>query len=515
MNARVFGLIDGVVLSTLLACSALQAQSTTMPSTLRYGSGLLDVPVAGVLPHLGVATSFSGFFVSLQQTSEVDGSGDPAGFGPGSEQFYGDASLTLGLFDRVEVGTTIQALGEESDGGSMWGLFGRVQLLRPSDEGLGLAVGARYVGAPSFGDGSTYRPGRLGFPDRRLRDGYSGKSDLGTDLSVYGVASVNVAGFSGGWLPDHAMTLSLGYGSGMFKDGGQFDFYKTTDSNGWFAGSALHIGLGDAAVVTFMSEYNGFDVNLGAQMDIRGVRLGAHVLGVNHAEPQEGYASEYRSPKFGIMASVALCLGSRSTCKPRLTERSLPDTIWIPPPPPDTVILIRDGVPPAVDGAAHGLCLADGSSVRVRVTEEGDTLVGPDGASLRSLRPGLVASGAYASEAEWLLDRRPIDFGGRTFVPGANERLDSCIGVQRVGEHRGVPVFSPRPQAEVPSTLLVPVTPGIWRVYRIESGRRGGRVEKRSERAPIPAGRAGAGEDLSCGPGRNCPNVKAPPRPIH
>ena len=41
----------GLGLAALLAAPAIHAQTTTMPSTLRYGSGLLDIPVASELPH--------------------------------------------------------------------------------------------------------------------------------------------------------------------------------------------------------------------------------------------------------------------------------------------------------------------------------------------------------------------------------------------------------------------------------------------------------------------------------
>ena len=123
-----------------------------MPSTLRYGSGLLDVPVASVLPHLAVTGTYSGFFVKLDRTAQVDASGNTTGYGPPLDAFRQDASFAMGLFDRFEVGTTLQSFGGVASGGDVWGLFGRFQLLKPSAQGVGLAAGARWVKAPDFGD---------------------------------------------------------------------------------------------------------------------------------------------------------------------------------------------------------------------------------------------------------------------------------------------------------------------------------------------------------------------------
>ncbi len=41
----------------LTLASGLTAQTTKVPSTLRHGSGLMDVPVAGVLAHRALTVS--------------------------------------------------------------------------------------------------------------------------------------------------------------------------------------------------------------------------------------------------------------------------------------------------------------------------------------------------------------------------------------------------------------------------------------------------------------------------
>ncbi|MDP2958026.1 MAG: hypothetical protein Q8N53_16490 [Longimicrobiales bacterium] len=460
--------IAGFALAALLVAPALQAQTTTMPSTLRYGSGLLDIPVSSVLPHMAITGTFSGFFMEMGRTVDINAAGDIIGYGPGrASKFYQDASVAVGLFDRVEVGTTIQSLNDANAGGNMWGLFGRVQLFQPTNQGLGLAVGAQYVAAPDFNNATSYQPPRLGFPDSRFRDTYAGKEDVATELSLYGVASAYIRGFDEGFLPDHDMTLSLGYGTGMFQDGDELSFYKFASSDGWFFGSALHFGVGENSVLTFMGEYNGFDINLGTQLDFSGIRVGAHYLGANYPEPANGYWSEYRRGKFGVLASVAICPnGGGFLCKPKLMQRPEPQIIQLPAPPADTVRITRDVERPLPDGTPAMVCLATGENVEVRVTAQGDSLVGPTRAPIRTLRPGVVFAGTYAEGRDWYTSGADITFEKGTYSKSGNEvRLD-CAQIMRVGENMGVPLFAMRNAERPYATLYVPVRPGVWQAYQ-------------------------------------------------
>jgi hypothetical protein len=466
MKTRFGRLAGSLALVALLAAPALHAQTTTMPSTMRYGSGLIDIPVASVLPHLAVTGTFSGFFMSLDRTLEVDGTtGTPLGFAAGYDKFYQDGSLAVGLFDRVEVGATLQSINDSNAGGNIWGLFGRLQLVKPTNQGIGLAVGGRYVTAPGFDDGSDPQPNRLGFPDRRFQN-YAGMDEINSELSVYGVASAYVRGFDEGFLPAHDMTLSLGYGTGTFREGDDLGFYSFADSEGWFFGSALHFGLGDDAVLSFMGEYNGFDVNLGAQLDVKGIRLGANYLAANYGEPAGGYYSEYRKPKFGILASVALCPADGLLCNPGLMERPAPDTVMLPAPPPDTVRITREMERSLRDGTPASVCLATGESVQIRVTAQGDTLVGPDRTPIRDLRPGVVFAGTYAEGMAWFTNDESVRFEDRNYDKSGNEVRMDCGQIMRVGEHMSVPLFAQRSADRPFQTIYVPVRPGVWQAYQ-------------------------------------------------
>jgi hypothetical protein len=461
----------GLALAALMAAPAIQAQTTTMPSTLRYGSGLLDIPVASVLPHMAITGTYSGFFLKMDRTVAVNAKGDIIGFGPAADsKFYQDASFALGLYDRAEVGATIQSLNDAGAGGNIWGLFGRLNLFKPTNQGLGLAVGAQYVTAPDM-TGVNAQPTRLGIPDKRFVSAYPtaapAKEDVSTTLSLYGVTTAHIRGFDEGFLPKHDLTFTLGYGTGMFQDGDDLAFYKFASSDGWFFGSALHFGVGENSVLTFMGEYNGFDVNVGAQVDVSGVRLGAHYLAANYPKPANGYWSEYRKPKFGILGSVAICPnGEGLLCKPKLMERPQPQVVQLPAPPADTVRVTREVERALPDGTPATVCLATGETVQVRVTAQGDTLVGPTRASIKTLRPGVVFAGTYAEGRDWFTGGTDITFERARYTKSGEEvRLD-CGQIMRIGENLGVPLFSMRNAERPYQTIYVPVRPGVWQAYQ-------------------------------------------------
>ena len=444
------GWLASLALAGLSLPSALTAQ-ITVPSSLRHGSGLIDVPVASVLPHLAVTGTYSNFFLSLDRVLEVNENGDGMGFSDGYDRrLRSDAAVAIGLFDRAEIGATIQAFSDPDGDASnaMWGLFGRLQLLQPTRSGgLGLAAGGRYVMAPEYGgdcadDCPAYQPGRLGFPDRRFTESYAGRENINTELSLYGVASAHTRGFDIGPLPRHDFTIALGYGTGMFQEGGDLSFYSFANSKGWFFGSAVHFGLSESSLLTFMGDYNGFDVNIGTQLDVSGIRLGAHYLGANYSEPNGGYYSEYRRPKLGFLASIVLDPnGDGLLRKPRLVERSPPDTIILAPP-PDTVEIVREVAPPLPEGMPATICLATGESVEIHVSARGDTLVGPARVSIESLRPGVDFVGAYAAAASWFLDDESIVFEGRRYDRSGNEVGLDCGEIMRVGEHMTISLFA-------------------------------------------------------------------------
>lgn len=460
------GILAGFAAAAVFAAGVGEAaaQNTRMPSTLRYGSGYFDAPVASVLPHLAITGTWSGFWRDINQIPTVGSRGEITGFTAGPDgELSGDASFAIGLFNRLELGASIQELSSVGGEGDLYGFFGRLAILRPGNQGLGLAVGARYLTA----DGAGLQPGRLGMWDPNVRSDYTqpgGVTPFDSEFSPYVVASAALRGFTGRYVPKHDWTFSAGWGDGLFRDGRTAEWYASSYSDGWFLGAASHIELGHPnRILHLMGDYNGFDVNLGTQVDLGGIRLGAHVLGVNYRRQ----FSDYRSRKFGVLASVALCPADGFFCKPALLDRPEPEVrVERIVSPPDTVIVERTVAPPLPTGTPANICLATGENVQVFVTAQGDTLVGPQRVSIRTLRPGVVFAGTYAEGAEWFRADRAITFERANYNKSGGEVRLECANIARVGEYMGVPLFAESTANRPFQTLYVPVRPGVWQAYQ-------------------------------------------------
>ena len=97
-------LLAGGLLVALIATSGVAGQTTKVPSTLRYGSGLMDIPVAGVLANRALTVTYSGFWTSNDTDVTTDDSGNVTGTEAVLGGWNGDLSAALGLFDLLELG---------------------------------------------------------------------------------------------------------------------------------------------------------------------------------------------------------------------------------------------------------------------------------------------------------------------------------------------------------------------------------------------------------------------------
>jgi hypothetical protein len=172
-------------------------------------------------------------------------------------------------------------------------------------------------------------------------------------------------------------------------------------------------------------------------------------------------------PKFGFLASVAVCPGEPGfRCRPRMMRRVEPDTIFIPPPPPDTIVVgSATEAPTPVVGTPQDLCLSTGQSVPVVITEAGDTLVGIRGVPTRELTPTMVLAGSYGGNAFWYRDGRPLTFEGATFEQSPDAFPVDCSQILRVGVYEGVPIFSVISARRPLDIIFIPVSPGLWHRY--------------------------------------------------
>jgi hypothetical protein len=120
--------------------------------------GHVDVPSAAVLPHLAIVPTVSGFWVNLDNNPVINGQGQVIGTTGPFEKFYTDASISVGLFDRIELGGVLHSMNDndvEVGGqgtGTIAGGFAQVALLRPGvrGEGVGLAVGLKAITDPDY-----------------------------------------------------------------------------------------------------------------------------------------------------------------------------------------------------------------------------------------------------------------------------------------------------------------------------------------------------------------------------
>ena len=306
MNPVRFRFAVSALVALFLVAPDVSAQTTKMPSTLRYGSGILDIPVATVLPHSTFVATYSGFGINIDQTLLLKRNGEVRRRGDAYSKWLSDLSLTLGLFDRVEVGATIQHFDDETNGGNILGGFGRISLLPATVENLSLAVGARYVSSPSFGARwvDDLQPPRFGHPDYRTRQAQGQGDEFNSNLSPYAVGTAILPTSDASFI-----SLTLGWGAGMFSAGGDLDFYAQRSSGGLFAGSTVHVGMAGGRGLNLMAEFNGFDLNAGLQMDFSGVRVGAFSLSLAGDDH-----TTFRTRKLGILASFALCPGRMGLC---------------------------------------------------------------------------------------------------------------------------------------------------------------------------------------------------------
>ena len=265
--------------ATLLAVGPLHGQySTKVPGTLRWGSGRVDVPSASVLPHMAIVGTFSGFLVDIDENPVINGQGRVVGSSGPLERWYSDATLGFGLLDRIEVGAVVHALDDKGSGNLIGG-FGRIALLRPAPDrsGIGLAAGVRASTNPKYRDDLVYAANRLGIPDSNFRQSYGpGSEQIRTYYTFYGVASAFLQGFQSDVFPDHDFTFTLGWEDGQFQDGESLSWYSFTSAKGLFGGGTLHMALTEKTLLNVSRDFNGFDVNLGAQLDLNGIRLGVH-----------------------------------------------------------------------------------------------------------------------------------------------------------------------------------------------------------------------------------------------
>jgi hypothetical protein len=292
---------SGVALSVLAlgtalvvpAASAQDSSSTTMPvelpqndlypATLDFGTGLIDDPVAWVSPANGdiwIQTSATHIPYNLANQAALNT----------SAQWNTNLSIDSHWGGRYELGFAAYSQNPE------WGFFGQALLLQEQQgkSWPAIAVGFRNLGPYPHED--------------RLLVGHDVKIDAvgnGEDVTsayahhfhsaptLYGVATKS---FAVGKTSDASLTL--GYGDGLFSDGGDLGRNyndKGTIAKGLFLGGRYAIHPSENTRLDFLAENNGWDWNAGVVGTWRGLSLGIY-----GTELEEGS----KSPTKGSLYSV-------------------------------------------------------------------------------------------------------------------------------------------------------------------------------------------------------------------
>jgi len=273
----------GIVLMTGRAAKAQEE----FPQTQRWGSGLIDIPVAWVSPLTG------DFGLTLSRQSFETSPAIPEF----TRQWSSQGTLDMSFFHVAEVGISAYSTDPEQ------GLYGQLLLLDQDDFQSGvwrvlpsLAVGIRNVGPyhhiDRFGMGYLlgHNPG-TGSAPVLVVDSLHRSFETGN--TVYGVAtkSVSLGSLRPAW-SDVGLSFTLGYGNGLFSNHGSIPVseYAANATGGLFYGIKADFRASANTLLSLLIENNAWDYNAGVSLDYRGLRAGVAIteLGAGSAHPIPG-----------------------------------------------------------------------------------------------------------------------------------------------------------------------------------------------------------------------------------
>ena len=271
----------GALVASLFVAPALVAQQdVAYPSTLQFGTGLINIPVAWVSPttaDVWVTTS------AKQITHAPDESGMSF-----ANKWNTNISIDTHWLGRFSVGAAAYSQNPE------WGFFGQVLLLKDGQYPFvpGIAVGVRNLGKYDHEDrllvGHDIELG----PNGEYEDITSSFAEgFNTSPTFYGVAT---KGFAVG---SAIASLSVGWGNGLFKDDGDLGEHynrRGTVVDGLFFGGSVAFTPGSGTTITVLAENDGWDYNAGVVLDWRGIFLGAYATEIEEGGKSPSKGALYR-----------------------------------------------------------------------------------------------------------------------------------------------------------------------------------------------------------------------------
>ena len=274
-----------LTLALLVLPGSLGAQRPTFGPTLFWESGLINAPAAYVAPLGGDVT------VNYSRLS-LDSASLPSGGSTGSNY---NLSMMASLWGRAEVGLSIFSGDIKS------GLFGKAMLW---DQTKGIWRGGLLHWLPSVAVGVR----NIGGETSLNRLALSGSARPTTAPTLYGVATRTMvladAPDEQQARPQAQLSLTAGYGTGLFKDdGGLGKLYASSATGGVFGGVSLDIATGGYSNVSLMVEHDAWAVNAGVRAEWRGIRVSIYQTEISATTPPPvapGTFGTYASKKLAV-----------------------------------------------------------------------------------------------------------------------------------------------------------------------------------------------------------------------
>jgi len=249
--------------STMDAPPPIAADAILYPSTLDFGTGLIDIPVAWVSPNSGdVWATASGKIVNYCGTVCTINFAD---------KLNTNFSIDTHWMQRFSVGLSVYSQNPN------YGFFGQALVLKqqPSKSWPSIAVGFRNLGPDTHEDRFLVGNDIYVSPTGGITDTVPAYAKhFHSTPSVYAVATRDFTAGANG-----AASFSLGYGSGIFHDDGDLGRNyndKGTIVRGLFLGARYAVRTSQNSTVTVLAENNGWDWNAGVVGNWRGLSLGVY-----------------------------------------------------------------------------------------------------------------------------------------------------------------------------------------------------------------------------------------------
>ena len=245
--------------------AAPQREADPYPSSLDFGTGLIDIPVAWVSPHS------SDFFISYGAkripSAKTDGGG-------AFSYWNGNVALDTHWLNRFDVGVSVYSNNPE------WGLFGQVVLLHDGELASflpAIAIGARNIGPDNHEErfliGTDVTVDSTGHQHEITPPYFKG---FNTDPTLYAVATKSIQ-FHSNVLS--SVSLTVGGGDGLFsQDGNLGAEYNSSGTvvKGLFFGARTVSHPTTNTTISLVGENNGFDYNAGVVGGWRGLTIGVY-----------------------------------------------------------------------------------------------------------------------------------------------------------------------------------------------------------------------------------------------